>query len=175
MKEPNIGTPVEDDIRKHYPALKDTPIEIIPHTKIWATEAGVLLWDPKNGYGDITAAPAEVSRKPYPRQGRKPDYISTTNDTIIMPVLKRVVYLTGPALSGKSHLVSMMHDAIELNRGSFIGFTDLSRTITKYDNHETVVISNNSTTPTAFNLDNALNIWCRERKIEYLHINLTSI
>jgi hypothetical protein len=159
MKESNIGIPVEGDIRNHYPALKDTPIEIVPHTRIWATEAGVLLWDPKNGYSDITTVP-ELPR---------------AESNIVTPVLKRVVYLTGPYASGKTRLVSMMRDAVELNRGSFIGFTDLSRTITKYDDHETVVITSNITTPQAFDVSNALRIWCRERKLEYHYINLTSL
>jgi hypothetical protein len=31
-----------------------TAIERIPHTTIWATEEGVLLWDWRNGYADLS-------------------------------------------------------------------------------------------------------------------------
>lgn len=161
MKEPNIETPVEDDIRAYFNhALgPDKEIEIIPHTKVWATIAGTLLWDPKNGYADISAKPG----------------LPLSESNIVTTTLKRVVYMTGPSESGKTRLVEMMRDAVELNRSEFIGFTDLSRTIKKYDNHETVVVCFNSSTPQSFNLDNALKIWCRERKLEYHHINLTSL
>jgi hypothetical protein len=156
MKGSNIKIPTESDILKHYPELKDAPIEIIPHTKIWATKDGVLLWDPKNGYADITV----------------PTRLSSAESNTLKPTLKRVVYLTGPQGSGKSRLVSMMRNAVELNRGQFIGFTDLSRAIQKYDKCETVVICTNDMRPQAFNIENALRIWCRERKLEFHNINL---
>jgi hypothetical protein len=192
MKEPDLGTPVADDIRAHFGKLlsPDTEIEIIPHTRVWATTAGVLLWDPKNGYArldvyrepdnlvrftPIDATGQRFERKPYPGSDRKPAYMSTTNEVKIMPALKLVIYLTGPQASGKSTLISLMADAVELNRHQFIGFTDLSRNITKHNHHQTVVITSNSTAPEAFNVNNALHIWCRERKIKYLHINLAPV
>jgi len=155
MKEPNLGTPVEEDIREHFKNTlsADIEIEIVPHTRIWATVDGYLLWDPKNGYND----PFNQAKVKIP-----------VESNIVKTTLKRVVYLTGPPASGKSRLVEMMRDAVELNRGEFIGFVDLSRYIQKYNNHETVVVCFNSSMPQSFNFDNALKIWCRERKLEYL-------
>lgn len=209
MKEPNIGTPVEDDIRRHFKNLlhPEKEIEIIPHTKVWATVDGVLLWDPKNGYADIgndkggnieailrtispdntirfravNLAPTKsMERKPYPGSDRKPTYMETTNETKVLTAshrsdvtnLKRVVYITGPQGSGKSRLVELMTDAVELNRGQYIGFTDLSRSIDKHASYSTVIICSNDLRPDAFDLNHALAIWCRERKLEYLNINL---
>lgn len=180
-----INTPVEEDIRAHFGKLlsPDTGIEIVPHTKLWATAQGVLLWDPKNGYADPYGAEGDYNPPtfkpdnnrrwtPYPKQGREPIMFETTNEVVKGPALKTVIYLTGPQGSGKTMLVNMMADAVELNRSYFIGFTDLSRNISKQDHHRTVVITTNDLSPQAFNVDNALKIWCRERKIEYLNINL---
>lgn len=51
-----MSPPTEQEIRGHYgdklPA--DTAIERIPHTTVWATDEGVLLWDWRNGYADLT-------------------------------------------------------------------------------------------------------------------------
>lgn len=161
MKEPNIGTPDEDEIRAHFKGLlhPEKEIEIIPHTRIWATKEGVLLWDPKNGFAD-PFNPMRVA--PVPEEPK-----------IAQAKTKTIMYLTGPTESGKTTLVKLMGNAIELERKSFIGFVDLTRAVAKHDNVETVVISNNSTAPAAFNIDQALRIYCRERKLKYFSINLT--
>lgn len=48
--------PTEQELRDHFgdrlPA--DTVIERIPHTTVWATNEGVLLWDWRNGYADLS-------------------------------------------------------------------------------------------------------------------------
>lgn len=183
MKEPNIGTPVEGDIRRHFGKLlrAEKEIEIVPHTKVWATVDGVLLWDPKNGYAQI--ATPDISKMAFVDLGvtrftpedlvraakRMNTPTSHRSDTVN---LKRVVYMTGPKASGKSRLVALMADAVELNRSQYIGFTDLSRSIDKHAGYSTVVICTNDLRPQAFDVNNALAIWCRERKIEYLNINL---
>lgn len=172
MKEPNLGTPVEDDIRTHFAGVlhPEKEIEIIPHTKVWATVDGVLLWDPKNGYADPYKAEGDYNPPTFPADSLS--FYKQTATLEVKQALKTVVYITGPQGSGKSRLAELMADAVELNRGSFIGFTDLSRAISKQDQHQTVVITTDDLRPQAFNIDNALRIWCRERKIEYLNINL---
>lgn len=48
--------PTEQELRDHFgdklPA--DTAIERIPYTTVWVTDEGVLLWDWRNGYADLT-------------------------------------------------------------------------------------------------------------------------
>lgn len=48
--------PTEQELRDYFgdelPA--DTAIERIPHTTVWATDDGVLLWDWRNGYADLS-------------------------------------------------------------------------------------------------------------------------
>lgn len=51
-----MSQPTEQELRDHFgdslPA--DTEIERIPYTTVWATEDGVLLWDWRNGYADLS-------------------------------------------------------------------------------------------------------------------------
>lgn len=48
--------PTEQELRDYFgdslPA--DTAIERVPHTTVWATDEGILLWDWRNGYADLS-------------------------------------------------------------------------------------------------------------------------
>lgn len=60
-----------------------------PYTSIWALEDGTLLWDWRNGFSDARAGPGRA--------------------------LKRIMYVTGPRGSGKSSLVNLMPNAVEVS------------------------------------------------------------
>jgi hypothetical protein len=48
--------PTEQELRDHFgdSLPTDTAIERIPHTTVWATDEGILLWDWRNGYVDLS-------------------------------------------------------------------------------------------------------------------------
>lgn len=57
-----MNSPTEQEIREHYgdklPA--DAVIESVPYTTVWATDEGVLLWDWRNGYADLSPEQEET-------------------------------------------------------------------------------------------------------------------
>lgn len=135
-----MNRPTEQELRQHFGKLlkPDAVVETIKYTAIWAADDGTLLWDPKNGYADLT------------------------------PKQRVIIYMTGPPASGKTTLVELMHNAVELNAGAFINFTDLSRALKRVEDVETAVITYNSP-----DIKNLLRIWCREHNLKFYHINLT--
>jgi hypothetical protein len=82
---PPVG-PTEKDVRAHFGAKLNpaSPLMRPAYTSIWALEDGTLLWDWKEGYA------------------------------VLGPKLKCIIYLTGPQGSGKSTLVGLMRDAVEV-------------------------------------------------------------
>jgi len=82
---PPVG-PTEQEVREHFGAKLSpaSPLMRPAYTSIWALEDGTLLWDWKEGYAALG------------------------------PKLKCIIYLTGPQGSGKSTLVSLMRDAVEV-------------------------------------------------------------
>jgi hypothetical protein len=53
--------PTEQELRNHFgdKLAPDEVIEVIPHTTIWATKDGVLLWEWRNGYVELVEEPDE--------------------------------------------------------------------------------------------------------------------
>lgn len=149
MKEPNIGTPDEDEIRKHFKGLLDPAIkvEIVPHTKVWATDTGVLLWDPKNGYANALKPDAPVTQ------------------------LKCLMYVTGPQASGKTVLCDLLKNSIELRRGEYINYIDLKRYIDKASrSFETVVVCDQRSDSS---FEKLVRSYADTHKLIYFNINLT--
>jgi len=168
-KHPPAG-PDEAEVRKHFGVQLPPDAQLMrpAYTSVWALEDGTLLWDWRNGYADLSPKRATVEEL-------SAGYGGPTNIAEGFK-LKTVMYLTGPPASGKTVLADSMRNAIEINLHSVIGFAGLSRAMSladKHDFYETIVITSNATAPTAFDVDNALRIWCRERKLKYYHINLT--
>lgn len=165
MKEPNIGNPTEDGIRAHFgkalPA--EMPIEQIPHTRVWATAEGVLLWDPKNGYADITA-------KPYtPYSGNM-----IPMEQIVKKVqLETLIFLNDSATElDRATLVISLENAGHLYAKKFIGFTNLTHAIKRNWEFKQIVVVSPEYGGNGFNVENALRIFARERKLNFLSINL---
>jgi len=109
--------PTEQELRDHFgdslPA--DTAVERIPHTTVWATEEGVLLWDGRNGYADLA------------------------------PPIKVLMYVTGAQGSGKSTLVSLISGAVEVDRERYINSVDLIRNLDilfHFRGHSNVIVAN---------------------------------
>jgi Cdc6-like AAA superfamily ATPase len=82
---PPVG-PTEQDVRAHFDKHLPADVQLMrpAYTSIWALEDGTLLWDWKEGYATLGSE------------------------------LKCIIYLTGPQGSGKSTLVSLMSNAIEI-------------------------------------------------------------
>lgn len=148
MKHEDLTTPPdvnrigEEQIREHFGSLisESATIERIPYSLVWALSDGTLLWDPQNGYANLG------------------------------PTVKSIIYLAGPAGSGKTTLARMMRECTELNRREYISLTDLSRAIEAAQT-ETVIVSDQK----AFDPDykNLIESYARNRKLIFYSITLT--
>lgn len=153
MKEPNIGNPTEDGIRAHFgkalPA--EMPIEQIPHTRVWATAEAVLLWDPKNGYAKNL-------------EPQRPERINR---------LETLIFLCDPvAEADRDVLVNSFENAVYLYAKQFIGFVDITHAIKRNWEFKQIVVISPEYGGNGFNVENALRIFARERKLNFLSINL---
>lgn len=94
MSENNLPAgPSEAEVREHFgdKIPPGTKLMRPAYTSIWALEDGTLLWDWRNGFSD------SKPRAPKPESK-----------------LKCIMYVTGPQGSGKSTLIRMMHNTVEV-------------------------------------------------------------
>jgi len=150
MKEPDIkARPSEEQIRAHFGTRlkKDTPIERVPYSSVWATADGALLWDAKNGYAGSIETPEKV------------------------PKIKCLMYITGPQASGKSTLVHKMQDAVEVTRQSYLSYVDLKRAIDMCaETRELVAVTDMRNDAT---FERLIRAYADKAKLTYFNINLT--
>ena len=123
-----INQPTEEEMRTHFgDKLKPDAVLMRPdYTTIWALEDGTLLWDWRNGYA------------------------------VVKGPLESIIYLTGPAASGKTYLISRMRNAVEvmLSGGQHaIGrIGEIAKILRGHEGATTVVFTNQAHHPLALEL-----------------------
>lgn len=142
--------PTEQEVREHFNLSADAPLMKVPQTTIWALTDGTLLWDWRNGYAD---------EKPAPRQATK---------------LRCIMYVTGAQGSGKTELVRLMSNAVEVNtRSTLSQFAEtLLRRVQENAHNETEVFTAQRHSP---NTEKSLRLIAEERQLKFYSINLTRI
>jgi len=85
--------PEEAEVRKHFGEQipTDAPLMRPPYTTVWALQDGTLLWDWRNGYASIGEPETPENR------------------------LKCLMYISGPAGSGKSILIQSLANSTEVS------------------------------------------------------------
>jgi len=155
--------PTEQEVREHFgDKLKaDAPLMRPAYTSIWALEDGTLLWDWRNGFAD--SGPKTV--KAYVNNGSTPAHFETK--------LKTLMYVTGPAASGKTYLAThVAENACEISVRSSLGQfrENLLRRVGENPEYKTIVFTSqifkHSLAETIKDLANELNL-------TYFNINLT--
>ncbi len=137
---PPVG-PTEQDVRAHFGKQLPAHAQLMrpAYTSIWALEDGTLLWDWKEGYATL---------------GSK---------------LKCVIYLTGPQGSGKSTLVSLMRDAVEI---LISDIESLAFTVSENSGFEVLCISQRTSNHYDYT---PIREYCKKKSLEFRHINLDKL
>lgn len=140
---PPVG-PTEAEVRDHFRGLLLTEEKLMrpAYTSIWALEDGTLLWDWKNGYARIGTA------------------------------LNCVMYVTGPAGSGKTCLVSQFENAKEISVRSVLSQmgSNLSRKVEENTDYKTLAFTSQAY---RISTDQELRRIAEELGIQFFNINLT--
>jgi len=149
-KHPPSG-PTEQEVREHFgDKLKaDARLMRPAYTSIWTLEDGTLLWDWRNGFAD-----------------EKPKAVKPETK------LKTLMYVTGKQGSGKTELVRLMSNAVEVNARSVLSqFSEnLLKRVEANVQCETVVFTAQRFSP---NTDKSLRRISEELGLKFFNINLT--
>lgn len=140
---PDSARPTEEQIRAHFGKLLSDDAKIMrpPYSTVWALEDGTLLWDAGGGYADIG------------------------------PVLKCLMYLTGPQGSGKTTLVDRLQNSIEIYRANYISFTDIKRSIELSGDRSTIVVTDQRHTADP-DFEKHLRRYALEKELHFYSITL---
>ena len=141
--------PTEQEVREHFGNKLKPDAELMrpAYTSIWALEDGTLLWDWRNGFAD---------GKPV----------------IPQPKLKTIMYVTGEQGSGKTQLVKLMSNAVEVNARSILSqySENLLRRVETNAQSDTIVFTAQRHSP---NTEKSLRLIAEEHKLIFYTINLT--
>jgi len=143
MKQRNTQPPTEAEVRKQFEGQipNDAKLMQPDHTTIWALDDGTLLWDWKGGFAQLT-------------------------ETGIVSKTECVIYLSGRQGSGKSTLVGLLDNAVEVESSVWKG--NIAATLDKFAGYRTVVLAG----PDLFSWGIIERI-CKQRNIKFLKIKLT--
>ena len=140
---PPVG-PTEQEVRAHFGAKLNPVVNLIrpAYTSIWALEDGTLLWDWKNGYSNLGSN------------------------------LKCIMYITGPAASGKTHLVGQLTNAVEVSIRSALTQSEqnLRRRVEAHQERNTAAFTSQRFSPT---IVSRLKRIAEEFDLSFININLT--
>lgn len=168
LRPKQSAMPSELEVRKHF-SMKLSPdarLMRVPQTTIWVLEDGTLLWDWRNGYADLTHTKHGQPRAAEPQ--REP--ISINADVLSPSALKCIMFVTGPAASGKSALVDKMHNAAELEVDSDTTTNSLVRRVRYHSNTSTLVFTSQYTRTAVAERLEAI---AEHFKLQFFNINLT--
>jgi len=148
---PHVG-PTEAEVRKHFgnKLSPDAKLMRPAYTSVWALEDGTLLWDWKNGFADDK-----------PKAKKQIGKLTT------------IMYVTGPAGSGKTYLVNQIaENACEISVRSALGqFREsLLRRVSQKTNHKTIVFT---AQVFQYSFAETLKDLAKELQLTYYNINLT--
>jgi len=166
-------TQTEQQVREHFgEALPpDSIIERIPYSTIWALSDGTLLWDKTNGYANLNRIVV-----PVPELKNRLGYGASSSTPVVQVIpnkkvdrLETIIYLTGPAASGKTTLIELMANALEVNRHNYISFTDLSRGLENKKHYTTLVVTDQLND---LSYSRILKQWAEKKDLRFYAINL---